>query len=252
MSPQLSASVENYLETIFLLSEEKRVVRVKDIAKKMHVSMPSVNYALKTLKRKGLVKQERYGDIQMTPPGKERAERIYKKHRALVSFFQKILNVDEKIADQDACAIEHCISAETQEKLVQFISFFETCPLPDGPEWKKNFEYFCAHGERPDECHKKSRTLREDSAGGPAEKSPPPETISLTELRANQAATISDIDGGEDMSGRLEAMGIIPGAKIRKISDQLMHGPVTVQVGQTTVSIGFGMAQKIIVELNDK
>lgn len=76
--------------------------------------------------------------------------------------------------------------------------------------------------------------------------------MNLTELKANQTATVVDISGGRGASQKLEAMGVIPGAKIRKISDQFMHGPVTVQVGQTTVSIGFGMAQKIIVELNEK
>lgn len=154
MQPELTPSVENYLETIFLLSREQRVVRVRDIAKTMDVSMPSVNNALKNLKKKELVKQERYGDIEITSEGEKIAGKIYGTHKALVVFFKDILNTDEKVAEEDACAIEHYISPKTLARLVKFIRFFETCPVQDIPTWKKGFELYCARGERPEKCEK--------------------------------------------------------------------------------------------------
>lgn len=154
MEQELSASVENYLETIFLLSREKRVVRVKDIAKTMDVSMPSVNNALKNLKEKKLVRQERYSDVEITPEGEKIAGKIYDTHKALMVFFRDILNVGDDAAAEDACTIEHYISPKTLERLVQFIGFFESCPVRDMQTWKKGFERYCAHGERPEKCEK--------------------------------------------------------------------------------------------------
>jgi len=75
--------------------------------------------------------------------------------------------------------------------------------------------------------------------------------MNLTELKHGQTAVIKEIQGGGGMVQKLDVMGIIPSARIEKVSDQFMHGPVTVRVGQTQVSIGYSMAQRIIVETDE-
>jgi len=69
-------------------------------------------------------------------------------------------------------------------------------------------------------------------------------------MEAGQTGTVIQILGGRGLSRRLEAMGIRPGKKVTKISSMLFRGPVTLRTNQTQVAIGFGMASKIMVEVD--
>lgn len=74
--------------------------------------------------------------------------------------------------------------------------------------------------------------------------------ISLTQMRAGQSGTVVRIQGGFGMVDRLNALGIMPGKRITKISAMIARGPVTIEVDRAQVAIGFGMANRIIVELD--
>ena len=76
------------------------------------------------------------------------------------------------------------------------------------------------------------------------------ETLSLSRMQQGETGRIIEISGGQQMMNRLEVMGIKEGAKVRKVSGQLFNGPVTVLINNTHTAIGFGMARKIIVELD--
>ena len=73
----------------------------------------------------------------------------------------------------------------------------------------------------------------------------------LKDLRSGEAGIISQIDGGHGMVNRLAALGIRPGKRVTKISSMLMRGPVTVEVDRTQVALGFGMASRITVEMDE-
>ena len=118
---ELTKSREDYLEAICEICEEEKVARVKDIASHMAVSLASVNYAMKALKGEGLIKQKRYGYIELTEKGNEIGQAIYSKHKLIRSFLINVLNVDKKIADKDACGIEHVVSEETFDKMKSFM-----------------------------------------------------------------------------------------------------------------------------------
>ena len=75
--------------------------------------------------------------------------------------------------------------------------------------------------------------------------------ISLVDVRAGESGKIVEIHGGYGMVRKLEALGIRKGVKIRKLSTQFMRGPVMIQVGNTQVGIGFGMARRILVEIEE-
>lgn len=105
-------SVEDYLETILIISEEKPVVRSIDIANEMGFSKPSISVAVKNLKEKGYISVSEEGYITLTESGKALADRVYDRHK----FFRKwliSLGVDEETANDDACRIEHVITEET-------------------------------------------------------------------------------------------------------------------------------------------
>jgi DtxR family Mn-dependent transcriptional regulator len=117
----LTKSLEDYLETIKILTIGKKVVRVKDISELLNVKSASVVNALNILKERGYIKQEKYGYIELTEKGNKEAKRILKKHKIIFKFLTGILNVSEKSAEKDACKIEHVISKETFEKLIKFL-----------------------------------------------------------------------------------------------------------------------------------
>ena len=73
--------------------------------------------------------------------------------------------------------------------------------------------------------------------------------IPLSRLEAGQSGKIVQIQGGPGMINRLSALGIRPGKRVTKVSSIFMRGPVTIQVGNAQVAIGFGMAKRILVEL---
>ncbi|MDH5696287.1 MAG: FeoA domain-containing protein [Dehalococcoidia bacterium] len=72
--------------------------------------------------------------------------------------------------------------------------------------------------------------------------------ITLTRMQLGQSGIVVQIQGGHGLVNRLSALGIIPGKRITKISSMLMRGPVTIEVDRVQVAIGFGMANKVIVE----
>lgn len=115
----LGESLEDYLETIYILSNNDKV-RSIDVAKKMKVSKPSVNKAMNTLMDKGYINKEFYGDIRLTPIGLEMAQQILKRHETIRSFLHDILQVSLENAEIDACKIEHVISDETFDKILNY------------------------------------------------------------------------------------------------------------------------------------
>ena len=112
----LRESGEMYLETIYVLSKKNLAVRSIDVGEHMGFSRPSVSRALGLLKKDGLVTTDAHGAISLTAEGLSRAKRIYERH-ALLSQLFKNLGVDEKIATEDACRIEHYLSSETFEAI---------------------------------------------------------------------------------------------------------------------------------------
>ncbi len=109
---KLSASLENYLETMLFL-EENNNIRITDVANKMGISKASVNKAVNQLKELGLLSHDHYGQINFTEEGLSIAKSIAKKHAILLNFFTKVLEIDEDTAEDEACEIEHILSNET-------------------------------------------------------------------------------------------------------------------------------------------
>ncbi len=117
----LSASMEDYLEAIYEIDQSRRAVRVKDVAQKLGVTMPSVNGALKSLEARELIKHEKYDYIELTESGLLQASTILSRHRMIFTFLKDILDVDTKTAQADACKIEHVLSSSTIEKMTDYI-----------------------------------------------------------------------------------------------------------------------------------
>lgn len=121
MKDKICESKENYLETILILHNRNGEVRSIDIAAEMEFSKPSVSVAMKNLRGDNCIKVDENGYITLTKKGREIAERVYERHLLFTSWLTS-LGVPEDIAAEDACRIEHDISAESFEAIKKYIA----------------------------------------------------------------------------------------------------------------------------------
>lgn len=116
MSFTINESAENYLETIYVLSEKLPVVRSVDIANELGFKKSSVSAAMKNLREKEHITVTDAGFIYLTDSGKQIAEMIHERHELLASWLTN-LGVPEEIASEDACKLEHVLSKESFEAI---------------------------------------------------------------------------------------------------------------------------------------
>lgn len=109
---KIQESAENYLETILMLQQQKADVRSIDIVNALGFSKPSISVAMKNLRNNGYISMDSGGHITLTPSGREIAEKVYERHTFLSTWLAD-LGVAPDIAAEDACRIEHVISAES-------------------------------------------------------------------------------------------------------------------------------------------
>ena len=121
MKDRIFESRENYLETILILNERNGGVRSVELATEMEYSKPSVSVAMKNLREDGCIIIDNSGYITLTEKGREIAERVYERHILFTDWLIS-LGVNEKVAAEDACRIEHCISAESFEAIKKFVT----------------------------------------------------------------------------------------------------------------------------------
>lgn len=118
----ISASMQDYLETILEIEKKEESVRITDIAKKMNIAKASVNQTVKKLKSMGLVRHQTYGPVELTKSGKELALKVRERHVLIKKFLVNVLEVDPNIAEEDACLMEHVVSRQTMERLTIFLT----------------------------------------------------------------------------------------------------------------------------------
>jgi len=118
----MPGAFERYLEAIYEVGEmADGEVRVKDIAASLGVSKPSVSEMVDRLVENQLVTHDKYQHIKLTAKGRRIAKGLDRKHETIKHFFIDVLGVQEKVADKDACEIEHVISDVTLDKLVKYL-----------------------------------------------------------------------------------------------------------------------------------
>ncbi len=112
----VTEAVENYLETILILSKAQSDVHAIDICSYLGYSRPTVSIILKKMKDDELVNVDSDNHITLTEKGREIAEKIYERHNVISAFFIH-LGVKKDQALEDACKIEHDLSSETFQLL---------------------------------------------------------------------------------------------------------------------------------------
>lgn len=160
---KLSASLEDYIETIYLLGSGGEEVRPKDIIARLGVTGPSVTEALRLLSEKKLVHYIPYGAVTLTEQGHCIAQEVYHRHKTLKRFFVEILGIDETVAEKGACEMEHVASPNLVYRLVLYTSFVQKnlCENPQGVV--ERFKQFVE--QRESQTH--SRQMKDDDGSEP-------------------------------------------------------------------------------------
>lgn len=192
---ELSPSLENYLRTIFDIDQSKGIARVRDLAKQLKVKTPSVVAAIESLKNKDLVTQEKYGHVELTNKGKVLAQNLSKRKNTIINFLVRILRIEEDLAQQDACLLEHDFSQSTFRKMERMISFIEMLEK-NHPDIFDEFKKFIFDSDERYVVH---------------------ETKSLFELHDDEEAIVVHINLDQISKEKLAILDLERGCKIKRV-----------------------------------
>ena len=132
----ITASMEDYVEMVYRLADEKGYSRIGDLAAALNVQPPSASKMVQKLAEMGYVQFEKYGVIELSPNGYSLGAYLLKRHETLERFF-KLLGVQEGLLEETE-KIEHYITPETVKKIMLLVEFME-----NHPEWLEAFQSFC-------------------------------------------------------------------------------------------------------------
>ena len=248
-SKRLSANMEDYLEAIYHIVGEKKAARAKDIAVRMAVNSASVTGALRLLAEKGHINYAPYDLITLTPQGEALARDIVRRHEILKDFFTKVLDVDEEVAEESACKMEHAVSPVIIDRLVRFVEFVQICPR-GGEEWIGGFRQFCqqdntlsgcadAISKCLDDLKKRQKQFREAKQ----------ETITLENLASGQVARLIRVKGKGTIVDKLKDLDITPGSIVELEDVAADEGRINIKVRGYHLSLRKDDLSKIELEV---
>jgi len=245
--PAISASQEDYLETIYHIAAEKRAARANDIAKAMNVKASSVTGALRILADKGLINYAPYDLITLTAEGESAAQEVVRRHEVLNDFFSRILGISSEDAETAACEMEHALPQAVLNRLIQFIQFLDLCPRA-GSDWIDSFRAFCRDGVIEDRCvactFQSLESLKAKRSSKLLEGSPP---IALPELPRDQMGRIVKIRARGSVRTRLSEMDLTPGVIVEM--ERIEGDEVEVRVKGYHRLIRLDDAERVLVDV---
>jgi DtxR family Mn-dependent transcriptional regulator len=137
-------TIEEYLEVIFSIQKNKKVVHTNDVAISLKVNPASVTEMFSKLTSEGYINYEKYNGVTLTTKGNKIAIMLKIRHETLRHFLE-LLGIEKKLADSDACKIEHNVHPKTVDKLRKFVEFANK--ENNCNRWLDHFKYFDKTGE---------------------------------------------------------------------------------------------------------
>ncbi|MDK2373383.1 MAG: metal-dependent transcriptional regulator [Candidatus Korarchaeota archaeon] len=224
---ELTPRAQDYLRTIYQLSSKGSKVRLVTLSEALGVRMPTALQMVRSLAGQGLVKYEKHGEIELTEEGRRIAEEIQTKHNLLFEFLTKYLGVNPRVAEKDACGMEHHLSEETYDRLLKFIEFMEGCPH-GLPRWLEGFHFYLRWGRRP--------VLRADEEAVilPMRR--------LSDLEPGEAGKVVAVRADPDERIRLAERGIVIGSTVlmeektgKRVSVRLIEGRIDLSIEEASL-----------------
>jgi DtxR family Mn-dependent transcriptional regulator len=227
---KLTIKEEDYLETIYRLSLESDLVRITDVARERGVTLPTVISAVAKLKESGLIKQRHYGKLYLKAEGRKKAEAIYKTHRAIKLFLTDVLLLPAEQSEDEACRLEHIMSAETLRRLSDLMETIQSCPYSSLSLREKCVDLL---SRQPQGDQKVKKEM----------------VVSLSDLKPGQTATVVGIVGCGHHRRRLMDLGVRRGEKVKMIKFAPLNDPIEISLGNGHLSIRRSEASLIKVEI---
>ncbi len=224
----LTSGMEDYLEAILNITMRERVARVKDIAKSLGVTTPSVVSALNSLAQKKLIKHEKYGYVELTEEGIEKAREVEDQHKLLFTLLSDIMGIDPEIAYKDACRMEHHLSKETVDKIKRFIHFFEN-HQEDNAYFLSRYRKYLNQEEKMEKVEAKA------------------EIITLEALRPGEKGKVVKIKGKGSLRRRLLDMGVLPGTEVQLKKVAPLGDPIDLVIKGYHLSLRKEEAREILI-----
>ena len=233
----MSASTEEYLEALYTLTQNKSPASTTDISKRLKIAPASVTGMLKKLADNGYVNYTPHQGATLTPKGFELAERMARKHRLLERFLHDILHIGNDKVHDEACAMEHSLSDETERAICQTLEAPGRCPddekvippcnlgFTDCEECKK------WEGGNLEEIGKRKNNI-----------------VPIVSLKARQEGKVAFIRGDKKALHRLLDLGLTPGTRIRISRIAPLKGPIEIAVRNSKLALGDEIACNIFVE----
>ncbi|MDP3910200.1 MAG: metal-dependent transcriptional regulator [Gemmatimonadales bacterium] len=212
---QLTRSVEDYLKSIFHLTNQGGFATTSDIAAMLEIAPPSVSGMVKRLSETGLIEHVPYRGVQLTPQGRRAALQMIRRHRILEVYLTQQLGYDWGDVHEEAERLEHAVS----EKLIEKMAGALGDPRYD------------PHGAPI------------PTAAGDIEEA---ELFTLADAKIG--ASIIVRQGGDDDAARLRylaALGLTPGTHLTVLERQPFNGPTTVRSGSETRVVGQELAEQL-------
>lgn len=211
-----SATLEEYLEAIYKLSE-KGEVRPTQLADALGVSGPTVTATLRRLEAADLVLRPD-GGVSLTPTGRTQALSILRRHRLSERFLADVLGLPWEVVHDEACRLEHALSPQVQDALERYMDNPEVCP----------------HGHPIPTANLDIAEL----AGTP-----------LGEHQAGEVVEVLRVaEDDEKLLGYLASLGMFPGTEVRIVEVSPFEGPFLLSVKGQTFALGRDIAGKVIVK----
>ena len=199
MPTSLTPSLEDYLETIYLLQQEnKREARVRDIAAARSVKASSVSPALRRLSELGYLSYEQRESIQLTELGKIAARRVYARHVLLFQFFHDILGMEEERAREEACGLEHALSDEGMDRFVRFFESRLQCGAGESEKCTSSDSASCS------KCTNCRHNLSETR-------------LTLDKIEDDETASVLRVRATGQERQKILDMGIIPNVLVQRV-----------------------------------
>ena len=241
----LSASLEDYLEAIFWIAQSKGAARAKDIAERLRVKASSVTGALHALGEKKYVNYAPYDVITLTSEGLEVAKKVVRRHQILKDFFAEVLAVDEDIADEGACKLEHSIPRPIVERLVDFMEFVEVCPR-GGKDWIKGFIDQCT-AKTKQKCEKCINSCLKNLRKEKQLMLNQENITTVADLKPRQKGIVVRINRRGAIAKRLAEMGVGRGTLVEFERVAPLGDPIDIKVKGYHLSLRKSEAADILI-----
>jgi DtxR family Mn-dependent transcriptional regulator len=237
MSMKTSASIEEYLEALYNLTQDGSTATTSEISRRLSIAPPSATEMLQKLAENGYINYSPYQGVTLTAKGFVLAEKMTRKHRILERFLHDVLRVRKDKVHIEACEMEHSLSDSTERSMCQKLNSPARCPDDEKVIPLCNLGF-----TNCDECQKwKGDNLSE--VGNRKTN-----VIALSTLKEKQKAKIAFIRGDKKAMGRLMDMGLTPGTLISVNRIAPLKGPLEIVVRGSRLALGDDIACNVFIE----